>query len=128
MVLFGMGLALFPERLGGGVEGPEDPRDIALRHAERGESPGDSGSVRALARPEATVTAAAISRADRAAAGLRDGTQARCPMRDHDANRAAQLAFVTDAVAWYHRLAADQKSLDDFQQLGFVDRAAAQLE
>src|SRR6516162_5469628 len=98
MVLFATGLALFSERLGGGVEGPEDARDIALRHAERRELPGDSGSVRTLGRPEATVTAAAISRADRAAAGLGDGTQARCSMRDHDANRAAQLAFVTDAV------------------------------
>src|SRR5208282_1849879 len=123
-----MGLALFAERLGSRVEGAEDSSDIAPLHAERRELACDRSSVRTLGRPEAAVAAAAIGRADRPAAGLGDGTEAGCSLRHHNADGAAQFAFVTDAVTGDRRLAPDQKSLDDLEQLTLVDRTAAQLK
>src|SRR6516164_2210983 len=123
-----MGLALFPECLGGGVKGTEDASDIALGHAEHREFARDRGRVRALGRPEATVAAPAVSRADRAAAGLGNGAEAGCSLRDHDTDGATQFAFVAHSVSGDRRLAPDQKSLDHLEQLALIDWAAAQLE
>src|SRR5215471_10509667 len=123
-----MGLALFPEYLGGRIEGTEDPADLALRHAERGELAGDRGRIRALGRSEATIASAPISRADRAAASLRDGAKAGCAMRDHHADGAAQFAFMADTVPGDRWLAPNEEGFDDLQQLPLIDRAAAQFE
>src|SRR5271166_146211 len=123
-----MGLAFFAERLGGCVEGAKDSSDVASRHAERGKLTRYRSSVRALGRPKAAVAAAAIGRADRAAAGLGDGTEAGCSLRHHNADGASQFAFVAYTVTGDRRLAPDQKSLDDLEQLTLVDRTAAQLK
>ena len=108
-----MGLALLAECLGGCVEGAEDPSDIALHHAEGGEFTRDRAGIRALGRPEATIAPSTISRANRAAARLGDRTQTGRSLRNHDTDSAAQLAFVTHAVAGDRGLAPDQKRLDD---------------
>src|SRR6516225_6042443 len=123
-----MSFAFFPNRLGSRVEGAKDPADIALRHTEREELACDRRGVRGLGRPEAAIAAAAIGRADRAAAGLRDGAKAGCSPGDHDANGAPQFAFMTDAVPGDRRLAPDQEGFDNLEELALVDRATAQLE
>src|SRR5208282_3162369 len=123
-----MGLALFSERLGGCVEGAEDAGDIALRHAERRELARNRGGVRAFGGSKAAIAPPAIGWADRAAAGLGNWTQARRSVCDHDADRAAQFAFVAHAVAGDRRLTPDQKRLDDLEQLALVDWATTQFE
>src|SRR5271156_2870980 len=123
-----MGLALFPERLSGRIEGAEDASDGALCHTERAELARNCGGIRTFGGSEAAITASAVGWADCPAAGLGNGTEARCSVRDHDADGVAQFAFVAHTMARDRWLAPDQKSLDDFEQLALVDRAAAQFE
>src|SRR5271169_5182776 len=94
-----MGLALFPERLSGRIEGAEDASDVALCYTEGGKLARNRGGVRAFGGSEAAIAASAVGWADCPAAGLGNWTQARCSVRDHDASRPAQFAFVAHAVA-----------------------------
>src|SRR5271156_5607175 len=109
-------LGLFPERLGGGVESAEYPGDVTARHAERCKFAGHRSGVGAVDRSEATVAATIVGRADRAAPAVGNRTQARRPVRDHDANIAPALAIDADAVIGDRRLASGEKGLDDLEQ------------
>src|SRR6516225_4441171 len=99
-----MDLALFPERLSCRIEGAEDTSDVAFRHTEQGELARSCGGVRTFGGSEAAIATPAVGWADCPAAGLGDGTETRCSVRDHDANRPAQFAFVAYAVAGDRRL------------------------
>src|SRR6516225_1871419 len=123
-----MGFALFPERLSRRIEGTKNAGDFALCHTERGELARDCGGVRTFGGSEAAIAASAVGWADCPAAGLGNGTKARCSVRHHHTDSATQFAFVAHAVAGDRRLAPDQKGLDDFEQLALIDWTAAQLE
>src|SRR5512141_129061 len=82
---------------GGDVEGPERPVDVALVHAEHAELPREGNRVRRLHRPEAAVATAVVRRAERAAARVGDGAEARGAVRDHHADVATPLALGADA-------------------------------
>src|SRR6516164_7134405 len=123
-----MSLALFPERLRGCIEGAKDASDVALCHTERGELARNRGGTRSFGGSEAAIAASAVGWADCPAAGMGNGTKARCSVRHHHTDSATQFAFVAHAVAGDRRLAPDQKGLDDFEQLALIDWTAAQLE
>src|SRR5512140_2963849 len=123
-----MELALLAERLGARVERTEGAHEARRRNAESAPEGRERGGVRRLHRPEASEAAAVEGRAQRVAARLRDGAEARRPVRDHDARRAAPLALETDARGGRHGLAAGEKRAHDLEKLGLRDGAAAQLE
>src|SRR4051812_29052831 len=126
MVLLAMRVALPAEWFGGGVIGAEHAMQFAGGRAESAPLGGQRSGVGLFHGTEAAIAAAVERRADRAAAGMGDGTEARGSAH-HDADIAAQLAFDADTVAGNDGFAADQESGDHFQQLPLVDRAAAQF-
>src|SRR5512134_3781248 len=85
-------LALLAEGRGRRVVGAQGPHDVPPRHAHAGEHARERLGLRGLARAEAAITAAEVARAERAAAGVGDGAEARGP-GDQDADVAAHLAF-----------------------------------
>jgi hypothetical protein len=127
--VFFMGLALFAKRLGAGVKAAERAHDIRFAHTERVAEPcGKRCGVRRFLRSVAAVAATVISRANRAATGMRDRSKAWRPVRYYHANGPAQLAFDAHAVRPNVRSAIAQERADDFDQLMLVYRAAPQLE
>src|SRR5271157_772635 len=128
MVLAFMGFALFPERFGVRVEGTEGAHELRLGDAQGGPARAHSNCIGRFFWPEAAIAAAVVSGAQGAAPGQGDGSEARCAVRDHDANGAAPLALHAHAVRRGHRLSAVQEGVQDFDELKFVDGAAAQLK
>src|SRR6516165_3899136 len=127
--VFFMGLALFAKRCGPGVKATKRPHNIRFAHTERAAEPsGKRCGVRCFLWAVAAVTATVVSRANRAAAGVRDRSKAWRSMGYHHANCPAQLAFDAHAVRRNVRSAIAQERADDFDQLLLVYRAAAQLE
>src|SRR5271167_63812 len=128
MVLLFMRLALFAERLSVGVEPSEDAHQVAIAHTHFLPPRAECRSVGRFFRPETSVAAARVRRAERAATHLGHRAEARRAMRYHHADRAALFALHADAVWRGVRLASIQKSAEDLDQLIFVDGAAPQLE
>src|SRR5215470_20267636 len=89
----------------GGVERREHPADGALVHAAYPELLGQRGDVGGGHRAEASVAAARMSGAQRAAPGVGDGSQAGGPVRHHHARQAAALALGAHAGIGDVRLA-----------------------
>ena len=121
-------LALPTEGFGIDVEGAVDSIEGALVHAQILQPRPEAVDVRAFHRPEAAIAAAIDARADRAAAGVGDGAEAGCTPGDHDADIAPLLALDADAVIGNGGLPASQRRGEQFEQLAFVERTAAQLE
>src|SRR5215471_2739743 len=97
--VFFMGLSLFAKGFGVGVEAAEPAHDIRFAHTERAAEPsGKRCGVRCFLWAVAAVTATVVSRANRAAAGLRDRSKAWRSMGYHHANGSAPLAFHAYAV------------------------------
>src|ERR1035441_10676733 len=78
-----MCLACPPERLGVGVEGAVHAHQVHFVGALLAHLSAQGRGVRSLHRPVAAVAAAIIGRADRTAAGVGDGAEARCAVGDH---------------------------------------------
>src|SRR6476646_8014168 len=86
-------LALGAERRGAGIERAVQPYDVLLGHAVAGHPRPECGGVGLLHRSEAAIAAAVVARAQRPAAGVRDGAHARRAVGDHHAHVAAALAL-----------------------------------
>src|SRR5271165_3203092 len=114
MVLLFMRLALSAERLCVSIETPKNPQQIAVAHSQFAPPGAERRSVGRLFRPEASVTAARVARAKRAASGLSNRPKTRCAVGDHHADRAPLLAFHADAVRRRVGLAAIQKCTEHF--------------
>src|SRR6516162_558582 len=123
-----MGLTLLPKHISGRIEGTKSASDVALCHTKRGVLARNGGGVRAFGGSKAAVATSAVGWADRPAAGLDYGTEARCSVCDHDADGAPQFALVAHAVAGDRRFASDQISLNHLEQLALIDRTSAQFE
>src|SRR5262249_39551579 len=123
-----MRFALLAECRGPCVEGTVDLYQVQFPNAQAAEPLAQRNRVRRLLRPVATVTAAIVCRAKRAAAGVSDRAETRRAVRDHHAHVSAQLAFEADAVRRRVRLALVEEGADDFDELALVDRASLQLE
>src|SRR4029453_6901427 len=93
-----MGLARLAERRRAGVECAVDAHQVSIGKPQLLQPRGQSRRVGGLHRPEAAVAAAVVGRAQRTAAGVRDRTEARCAVGDHDADGVAALALDADAV------------------------------
>src|SRR5687767_10478544 len=93
-----MRLARLAEVAGAGVERAVDADEIARIGTELRHARALRRRVGRLLRPEAAVAAAVVRRADGAAAGVRDGPEARRAVRHHDADSAAALALDANAV------------------------------
>jgi hypothetical protein len=88
---------------------------------------GEPGRIRLLARPKASVAAAAEARADGAAARLGDLAEAGDALADHDADDAASLAFHADGLVPQLRATTGGERGEELNELAGIDRAAAQL-
>src|SRR5208283_1917224 len=121
MVLVAMGLALAHEWRCGGIEAAKSALEVAGRGAQRAPLARERRGVRTFHRAVAAVAAAPECGADRPAARVRDGTQARDALHHH-AHRAAELAIDANAVRGHGRFAAGQEGADDLEQLHLVDR------
>src|SRR5450759_5912205 len=88
---------------------------------------GEPGCIRLLARPEASVAAAAEARADGAAARLGDLAEAGDALADHDADNAASLALHADGFVPQLRATARGECGEELNELARIARAAAQL-
>src|SRR5262252_1232379 len=78
---------------GGGVERREHAADGALVHAAYPELLGQCRDVGGGHRAEASVAPPRMSGTQRTAPGMRDGPEARGPIRHHHARQAAPLAL-----------------------------------
>src|SRR6266536_5632012 len=94
-----MGLGLLAESICACVEGAEHPGQVRVVHAELLPPGGQRRGVRGLHRAEAAVTAAAVRRAQRAAAGLGYRPEAGRAVGDHHARDPGPLALDAHAVA-----------------------------
>src|ERR1039458_8089775 len=90
-----MSLAGLAERLRGRIVSPVDPHEIPVLEL----SPGvQRERVRALHRAKAAVAAAVVAGTDRAAAGVRDRSQAGGAVRHDYAHGSAPLALKANAM------------------------------
>src|SRR5207248_10604420 len=108
--------------------GPEHQGDVTLVEAQVAQPGHERGRVGRIGRAEAAVAAAPVRRAERAAAGPGDRTEARRAVRDEDTGGAARLALEAHAVRGQVRLAADQQGGEGVDKLPPVDRAAVELQ
>src|SRR5262245_8799818 len=102
------------------VEGAVNLYQVQLSNTQAAEPRAQRNRVRRLLRPVATVTAAIICRAKRAAAGVSHRAETGRAVRDRHANVSAQLAFHADAVGRRVRLAFVEEGVDDFDELALV--------
>src|ERR1019366_7880583 len=124
-VLAFMTLALLAEGLGVGIEGSEHTHETSRRNVGREKGSAERRRVRRLHGAEA---AAGVARAERTAARVRDGTQARRAVRDHDSDISLELALDAHAMRGDVRLAPVQERPDHLEELALVDGTAAKLE
>src|SRR5208282_4787172 len=123
-----MAFALLTERGRGRVEVAVDALQRLLIHAKSGKLLAQGVCVRRFHRPITSVAATVVGRAQCAATGMSDRSEARRAMRYHHADVVLEFAFDANAMRRGAGPASFEESRNYFKQLALVDRAATQLE
>src|SRR5512133_1741469 len=126
LVCSAIGAANLLERLD--VEGAEDAIHRSVVHAENSQLARERNGIRRLHRSEASIAATVVRRAESAATGVSDGTEAWRSVRHHHADVSPALAFGAHARGGNLRASADEERTDDLEQLTLVDGTAVQFE
>src|SRR6516164_5116145 len=123
-----MPIALLPERVSISVEAAKHSQQFLTLYSQS-QPPGTQRlGVRCFHWSKAAVAAAVVGRTNRTATSVSHWSEAGGAVRHHHADRPASLTLNTYAVRRGVRLPPVQKRANHFDELVFVDRAAAQFE